>query len=316
MAALLGIIAPVFLLILLGYGLGHTRLFGERDAKVLINFVWYVAIPALLFRALAPQDLPDPAELIVVAAYYLSLYTVYGLALVAARLFGQTPEERPVTAFVVCFGNGAFLGIPLMEAAYGEEGVRVLLIILSFHTLTLLPVSTLLVQRAQGAAEGAAGGTGGVLKKTFDQVRQNPIIVSLFVGLGWAAADLPFPYWLDRITALPAGAAAPAGLFAAGLSMTGVRVAGDLKQSLTMVTLKLIALPSLVYTVSHFVFALPSLWVGTATLAAALPSGMVAYSFATQYNIAPRRAASAVLLSTGTAIFTLSALLILLGVQG
>ena len=90
MIAVVEIIAPVFVIILLGYGLGHTRLFEERDARVLIGFVWYVAIPALLFRALAPQDLPSVSELLIVIAYYLSLYLLYGAALLIAR--GDTDE--------------------------------------------------------------------------------------------------------------------------------------------------------------------------------------------------------------------------------
>jgi len=45
---------------------------------------------------------------------------------------------------------------------------------------------------------------------------------------------------------------------------------------------------------------------------AALPSGMVAYSFATQYQVGARRAATAVLISTGVSAVTLSAALLLL----
>lgn len=309
MGEVLTIVAPVFVIILLGYGLGHTPLFKDGDAKVIISFVWYVAIPALLFRALAPRELPTIDELNITVAYYLSLYGVYILALLVACLFKQTKPERPVFAFVVCFGNGGFLGIPLLDAAYGDEGVRMLLIILSFHTLTLLPISTILIERSL-----MGEGEGSIAKRTFDQVKQNPIILSLFAGLLWSALDLPFPLWLDRVTALPAGAAAPAGLFAAGLSMMGVKIAGDLKQSLTMVAMKLILLPASVFAVSKFIFGLPDVWVGTATITAALPSGMVAYSFATKYDVGVRRAASAVLLSTGAAVITLTAVMVMLGV--
>lgn len=306
------IVAPVFLVIFLGFFLGKTPLFGEQDAAVLIRFVWYVGIPALLFRTLAPRELPGAEEFLIVAAYYLSLYGVYGLALLVARLFGQPPIERPVFAFVTCFGNGAFLGIPLLEATYGEEGVRLLMTILSFHTLTLLPLSTVLLERARSRGTSAPS----ILSQTFKDLRDNPIIITLIIGLSWAALGLPFPYWLDRVLNFPAAAAAPVALFAVGLSMSNVVLAGDIKQSATIAFLKLFVLPGLVYTLSRFVFQLPDVWVGTATITAALPAGMVAYSFATRYNVAVRRAASAVLISTGTAVISLSALLLFLGVGG
>jgi len=306
MAEIFTIIAPVFLIMMLGYLLGKTKLFPEGSSAILIAFVWYVAIPALMFRALAPRDLPSSDELVFVATYYGCLYIVYVLAmLLTRRLFGFTSAEQGVFSLTTCFVNGGFIGIPIMDGAYGPEGVRMLLVILSFHTLTLIPITTFIIERGEKPENAGPG----LLVATFNSVRQNPILIALVLGLIWSALSLPFPEWLDKVLELPANSAAPVGLFAAGLALSNVRIAGNLQHSMLSVALKLLVIPLLVFSVAQYGLALKPMWVGVATLTAALPSGMVPYTIAMRYGIGARRAATAVLISTGLSAITLSAVL-------
>lgn len=304
------IVAPVFLIMTLGFWLGKTRLFPEKSSEILITFVWYVAIPALMFRAIASAELPHAEELFLVLGYYSSLALLYALAVMAARwLFKLNPAEQGVFALSSCFANGGFLGIPVMEGAYGAEGVRLLLVILSFHSLFLLTTTTVIVERA-----AKIPGEGGMIAKIISRLIHNPLLVALISGLTWSALDLPFPHWLDRVLALPAQSASPVGLFAAGMALSGVTIAGDLRHAGTAVVLKLLLLPALVYCVTSWLVPLPPMWVGVATLTAALPTGMVAYTFASQYGVGTRRAVTTVMISTALSALTLSSILAMLGV--
>lgn len=308
MADVLTVIAPVFILLMLGYGLGRTRIFPEGTSAALIAFVWYVAIPAMLFRSLASKHLPGAEEWVFVGGYYGSIFFVYFIAMMIARfVFRLTLAEQGVFAFSSCFANGGFIGLPIVGGAYGDEGVHMLLVILSFHSLSLITTSTIIVERAKNSADGP-----GMWVRTFQSVRQNPIILGLLAGLLWSGLELPFPLWFDRIFALPAEAAAPTGLFALGLSLTRVKLAGDLVQSATAAALKLFLIPATVFVVTRHMLGLSDTWVGIATLTAALPTGMMPYTFGTQYQVGARRAASTVILSTATSAITLSLVLLLL----
>lgn len=308
MIDILTIIAPVFLIMLLGYGLGKTRLFPENAPDTLIAFVWNVAIPALMFRAMATKALPDAGEMLFVAGYYGSLYAVFATAYFAGRfLFKFTVAESGVFSLATCFANGAFLGIPVVEGAYGPEGVRLFLLLLGFHGLTLIPITTLVVEGGQNDGDGP-----GAWTRTFASIRQNPIIIALGLGITWSALGLPFPLWLDRVLALPAASASPVGLFAVGLALTGVSVAGNQSHALAAVGLKLVFLPAMVFVVTRYVFAMPDFWVAVATLFACLPTGMVAYSFANMYGVGARRAATTVLVSTAVSVVTITLVLLLL----
>jgi malonate transporter len=300
------ILAPVFLLMATGYALGHTRLFDEEKASALIAFVWYVAIPALLFQLLASRPLPID-ELLLIASYYCAVFVVYGLVMLTGRLvFKQSGDEQGMFAFASCFANGGFIGIPILNGVYGDEGVRLLLILLSFHSLTLLPVTGMVIERYRAGRFRSA--------KVLSSLKGNPIILTLVIAFGWSAMGLPYPVWLDRVVALPAAAAAPVGLFAVGLSLTGVRLAGDLPQPSLGTLFKLILMPVTVYLVGRFVFALPPLWLGVVTLLAALPTGIMPYTFALKEGLAPRRVASIILLTVSLSPITLFITMWFLGV--
>ena len=127
---------------------------------------------------------------------------------------------------------------------------------------------------------------------------------------------LPYPDWLDRILALPAAAAAPVGLFAVGLSLTGVKLAGDLPQASLGTIIKLLVMPVTAYLVGRYVFDLPLQWLGVVTLFAALPAGLIPYTFALKEKLAPRRVASMILISLTLAPITLFTVMWFLGVGG
>jgi malonate transporter and related proteins len=300
------IIAPVFAILILGYGLGRTNLFPENGDKALITFVWYIAIPALLFRAMATNPTPNSAELILIAGYYSAVFTVYFIStLIMGYVFKGPMDERASFAFSCCFANGMFIGLPIIESMYGHQGVRLLLILLSVHSFSLITTSTLIVETSRQGA----GALHKVAGTTMFSLVKNPIIIALAVGISWAGLALPFPEFLDRMTSFPAAAAAPCGLFAAGMSLSKVKIAGDVKQAITGSLIKIIVLPMAVYGSTKYLYGLPDVWVGVATMLAAMPSGIIAYSFAVEYNAAPRRSASIVILSTSFAALSLSALI-------
>ena len=306
MADILIIIAPIFLVLLLGYALGKTTLFPEGASNVLITFVWYIAIPVLMFREIASRDLPQTHELLLVVSYYSPVILLYLCAVLIARFaFKLTAAEQGIFALSACFANGGFIGIPLMDGAFGKEGVRLLLVILSFQSILLLTTTTVLIESTDKAAS-----VFGILKKTFNSILHNPLLVALMSSLIWAGLGIPFPHWLDRVLALPAQSASPVGLFAAGMALSSVTLAGDLRHAAVSVFWKTLAIPATVFFITHTVAQLQPLWVAVATLTAALPTGMVAYSFSAQYGgVGSRRAASTVLISTAISFFTLSFLL-------
>lgn len=305
MGTIIGIVLPVFGVILTGYLVARTRLFDEAAVRGLSNFVFWVAIPALLFRTLARGAVDQGADFSIAYAYFLACGIHFLIALALGRwALRRDGAEAALMAMGAVFSNTVMLGIPLVLTAFGEEGVAAIMLIIAFHSTILIPMATIAVEIARGSKGGGMRGLTAILPKTLGSLIRNPVVVALAAGLVWSLSGQPLPDLLDRFLDLLGRGAVPCALFALGATMTGYRIAGDLKDSAAIVALKLGVHPLIVWLVATQIFALSPLHTAVATIVAALPVGVNVFILARAYDTYVRRSASAVLISTVLSVLT------------
>src|SRR3546814_17392527 len=91
----------------------------EEAIKGLNTFVFYFAIPALLFRATAGGL--ELVELSIIAAYFSAVLATFLVALGVARaVFRTGPAERALFGMGSVFSNTVLLAIPLIFTELGE----------------------------------------------------------------------------------------------------------------------------------------------------------------------------------------------------
>lgn len=290
------------MVIALGFGLGRIKLFDDRAVKVLNDFIWHLAIPALLYKTMSTQALPGARELGLILLYYgTGLITFLGFMMLARIAFGSPPEERPVLALSACFANGMMIGVPIVGGAYGDEGLRILFLLLAFHGPFFVTTTTVMVETARNA-QGSVWTT--LAKSGKSLVKQTPLI-AIALGLASAAVGLTLPDAAYDTLDMLGRAVAPCGLIAVGASLANVKLQGHLAHSGVAAFVKLLAFPALVYAVTT-VAGVPPLWRAVATTMAAIPTGIVAFNVATAFQIAPRRNASTIFFANLAAIATLT----------
>lgn len=304
------IVLPVFGLILLGYLVGLTRLFSDEGVKGLTNFVFYIAMPCLLFRAMARLDRPENFDLSILLAYFSSAFFVYLIGwLIGRYVFRNDGGDQAMLGMAGVFSNTALVGLPVTYAAFGEKGLLPLLIILSLHPVLLITLPTILIELHRGRGDRWQA----ILGSTCLSLVKNPVIVAMLAGLAYGQTGLGLPDVVDRFARFVGGAGPPAALFAVGASLTAYKIAGDLREVSVAILLKLSLLPVTVFVMTTYVFALDPLWAAVATINAAMPVGVNVFVLARHYDIFVARAASAVLLSTGVAWITVALLLTAFG---
>src|SRR5690606_4508221 len=143
-----------------------------------------------------------------------------------------------------------------------------IMLIIAFHSTILIPMATVAVEVARGSKGGGTRGLAAILPKTFGSLIRNPVVVALAAGLVWSLSGQPLPDLLDRFLDLLGRGAVPCALFALGATMTGYRIAGDLKDSAAIVALKLGLHPLIVWLVATQIFALSPLHTAVATIVA------------------------------------------------
>lgn len=310
------ILLPVFGIVALGFAARRLGWFDEAARRGLSLFVFTFAIPVLLFRTLADTELPDSPPWSFLLSYYGAVAAIFLLSTLIARIFfRQLLEGQAVFGMAGAFSNTVLLGVPLILTAFGEQATLPLFLLIALHGVIILPVGTILIETGLSArrqSDGSGPRIGEITRQAAIGVLTNPIIVGLVAGLaaniiGWSPSGA-----LDRMTGLLGQAALPCALFALGASLARFRLAGALPAALTIVVVKTIVHPLIVYALAVGVFDLDPLWSGVAVVLAGMPTGVNIYLYAQRYDLAVPEVATAILVGTVTSVVTVGALIALL----
>lgn len=312
MQILLDIIVPVFGIVAIGYLAARFGLFPRAANDGLTRFVFTFAIPPMLFRSMATNELPDPIEWGFLISYFGGGYLVWAVGmLVSSTVFRRPFEAASVAGMTGAFGNTVLLGIPLILATYGDAGTLPVFLIISFHSWQLLSVVTVLIEGGRGNRYRLMEVPWNILKGLVG----NPIIIGLVLGIVWNVADLPLPKTVDVLAETLGRAALPCAVFAMGASLASYRVMGALAEAGVGVVLKLIAHPAAVWVLATYVLEVEQPWRDIAVIVAALPVGVNVYLVAERYETGSAPAATAILLSTALSVITVAILLTVLDVR-
>lgn len=315
MSAIIDIIVPVFGTVAVGWVLGRTLLTAE-GLRGLTQVSFYSMFPALLFRSMAKVRL-EALEPDIIVVFFGTGLLLYFMLMPLGRALGMKLGDQAVFALSGTFSNGVGIGIPFITYAFGEAGLVPLLMIISVNSLIMLTLCSFLLEI------GSGGGGGRLLAKLGGaavMMMKHPVIPSIFAGLAWAeltswVPGLAIPVVIDKVLQALALAAPPCGLIMAGASLAHVGVKEHWQPSAVATAVKLAVMPLMVWAAGRYLFTLDPLWLTVATLNAALPAGANVYLVAQLYRTGVGLATNAVVISTGASVFTLSVVLLLLGVQ-
>ncbi len=310
MLEIAGIVAPVFLVVLFGFGASKLRLIMDAEVDTILRFTTHFAVSALLFKATATLDLAKALDPAMLVSYYLSAFIVFVIGIVVARkLFRQRPGEAVASGFTALFANSVFLGLPIVERAYGEAGLAAGLAIVAIHAPLIYFIGVVTMESA------ARDGTGPVaaMRKVAFTLSHNPLLIAVTAGIFVNLIGLPMPTAAVEALALLAKAALPLGMFSIGATLTRYSLAGDLWITSVYVALALILRPILVAILAFGVFSIDPVAAKVAVMIAAMPGGINIYLFATLYKRSQALAANALLLGTAVSIFSIAIWLAVLG---
>ncbi|KQP18928.1 transporter [Methylobacterium sp. Leaf469] len=302
------IIAPVFGIIVIGWGAALAGLLSERVSDGLSEYVFAIAVPALIIGTLTRPGLTGE----VTWSYWIAYFggaAVSWLAgsLIATRRKGIGRQGAVLHGFAASQSNTIFVGVPTILQAYGEEGAFPLFLLLAVHLPLMMGCATFLIE-----AEGdrtlvqRLRGLGLVLVK-------NPIFVSLGIGMALRLGGV-VPTGIARSLIDGFGStASTCALVALGAGLTRYKVLFDLPGALVIAVLKLVVHPLAVWLLATKLFSMPPAYAGVATLFAAMPVGINAYLLAVRYKAETGLVAASVLVSTLLAPLTTVLWLTLLG---
>lgn len=217
-------LAPIFLLIMMGYGLKRSPWVPDAFWPVAERMTYFIFFPALMINNTAKADLAGIDILPMAIALIVPILVVTAIALVLRPLLDT---DGPSFTSVIQ-GNirpNTYVGIAAAFALFGEPGLTLTAVALVCCVPTVNIVSvTALIRFA------SPPGTPFQWRRAVWPVITNPLIISPFIGAALNAGGIGSPPVIGTLLEFLGRAALPIGLMAvgAGLDLSAVRPAGRL----------------------------------------------------------------------------------------
>ena len=302
------LVVPIFGLVLIGWLAAVAGLLSERVSDGLSEYVFAVAVPALIVATLTRPGMSGE----IAWGYWFSYFGGAALAWALASLIGRQRagvERRGAIlhGFAASQSNTVFIGVPMILQAYGEDGAFPLFMLLAVHLPLMMSAATFLIESEGGRPLLQR------LKGLGLALIRNPIFLALMAGMALKAAGIAPGGIAKTLIDDLAGTASTCALIALGAALTRYRVLHDLPGAAVITALKLGLHPLAVWLLAFHVFTMPPAYAGVAVLFAAMPVGINAYLLAARYRTEQGLVAASVLVSTLAAMVTTVGWLLVLG---
>ena len=302
------IVSPVFLLIGIGYLLAKANVIGQSVGDALGQFVHSVAIPVLIFQTLTKADLSGGLPIALWATYFTGVASVWTMGtLVVRRGLSRDARSGAIGGISSSFANTILVGLPLVSAVYGEEGLVPLLLIVSIHLATMTVAMAIIMEKAAARDSGQTSPPmSGLVVSAGRSLIKNPLVLTILAAFFWRMTGMEMPTLGTEVLSRIGGTALPLALLSLGMSLVQYGVRGNILPGVLLGAIKIFVMPAIVFLAGSFVFHLPPLWTVVATLTAACPTGVNAYIFANRYGTGHAMSANAITITTLCAIGTTS----------
>jgi len=307
MHAFVNVALPVFGLILAGYLAGRAGLLGGESSKALNGFVYYIALPALIFISMARVPVAAVLDWSFIGAFFGAQVLTFGAAVAVARFaFPGSFAELSLHGIASVFSNTGYMGLPLMLIAFGEAGVLPGIISTVINGSVNIGIGIALIEFDRSRGQGLAR----ILADVATGVAKSPLVLAMVAGLlvSWAGAALPDP--VVRFCGLLGAAAPPSALFAIGLFLVDRSVRRGIAEVSWLTFLKLVVNPLAAWVLAVHVFEMDAVWTAATVILSATPVGSTLFVLAQRYDVYVQRTAGVILLSTVLSVATVSAVMV------
>jgi malonate transporter and related proteins len=308
MVEILNVALPFFGLILLGVLAGRIWMRSEDGLAWLNIFVLYFALPPLIFTVIARtplEKLANPAYVVATAGATTVCFLL--MWFFARKVFHAPAQDAALMGTSAAYGNVGYMGLPLAVAFFGQQAAVPAALVFSFD-ITVLFVLTAVFAGLGNRSESVGKMAANIAK----DVITHPFNIATILGVFASAAQWQPSGGLRTIIEMLMQSAAPAALFAMGVTVS-LRGKPEFNKELgTLTIIKLLLHPALAFVCVWFFVSAETSWLQVAIMMAALPTAGNAFILARKYNAYIAGSGAAVIVTTVVSVITIPVLVFML----
>lgn len=244
MLAILSITFPIYVVIALGYLCVRKGVFRPEHMPVFGGYVMNIALPALLFHAVATRDVSEVFNLTYMAVFFAGALATIAIAFGFFTMAGVSPTRRAVAIMGTTCPNSGFIGYPVMLLAFPHIASQVLALNMLVENFLIIPICLAIMEASKGADESHVPGK---IARILMGVLRRPMVIALLAGLVVSLAGVGLPGPLLRIFDMLSASASALALFVIGGALVGVPFRGNRSIALLIVIGKLLLHPAMAF---------------------------------------------------------------------
>lgn len=280
-------ILPIFLVIVLGWLVCRAGYMPPEFLGPANRLVYFLAIPAMIFRAIANSSFSASFNITVLGLTLMALLitTLLAWGLTRIQAFDGGPHQG---SFIQCafHGNLGYVGLAVAYYTLGAEGLTQASILAGFIMIVQNLLGVLVLNYYAGTHHINARTPSRHTSRyrlMLSQILRNPVIAAAMGGILYSISGLPLPALADRMLGIVAGMALPMALLIIGASLSFKEFAGHLNTVCSTTVLKLVAMPAIGLLLYQAWGLAPEVYMPGLILLAA-PTATVAYVLAKALN--------------------------------
>lgn len=298
------IVAPVFLIIAVGYFARKRKIINEVFVDVTSRFVFQVSLPVFIFIKISQLDLSQVFEFKQIIFIYIGTIVTYLIIWAATLKFINDPKDKSAYVQGAFRGNYAIVGLALISNLFGRDALGKATMILAFllPLYNILAVIVLTVPKQAGKIE---------FKKAFIEVILNPLILAVIFALPFSFFKIKIPDMFLTTGGFLSELALPLALIGIGgsLNIENLKRASTLAFSSSII--KIVILP-LVLTFTAIFLGYRNDDLGIMFILFACPTAIASFVMADVMGANSKLAGNIIMITTLGSVFTISAGIILL----
>lgn len=281
-------VAVLFILIVVGFILKKRRILSDEFSKGLASLIISVTLPALIITSMNYEfsdKLLDNSLKILgygVGAFALMILISY----IFSKVFHVENPQRGVYQFLIVFPNTGFMGFPILNAVFGQEGVFYGAIFNLLFNVLLWTLGVYFVSKEKD-------------RKINLKTLINPGTIAVAIGFMLFVLSIKLPYVLHSALSTIGHTTTPLAMMMVGLLLADAEFGLLFKNAKLFIiaAIRLIIVPMFFYFVLSQ-FNLPDIVLSTLVILCGMPSAANAAIFSRKFDSDYRLASQGVFLTT------------------
>ncbi|HZH60183.1 MAG TPA: AEC family transporter [Metabacillus sp.] len=318
MQIIIDIILPIFAIIFCGYIAGRIGVVSASGSKTLNSYVFYIALPALLFYAVANAPISQLTNWNFLFANLIGILSSFFLTILFMHIFlKKRSAVLSIYGMNASYGTTGYMGLPLLIAAFGNEAALPAALATLIHNVPVIATVIVTFEWVRAKENKNEKGLFYFLQDVLKPVLFHPITLSVLLGIVFSLFNITLPKSIDIFASFLSDAAGPTALFAIGLGLTNqkelLKWSSLVNREVNfLIFMKLVFQPVVTTFLVFFVFELEPMWALASILMSALPIGAGVFVFAQKYEKITHETSTGIVLSLLISVLTISVLFIYL----